>query len=137
MVLVIDLNSNLSLLIIGVLKLAAYNRHLSSEPYNYGCSFSELCLYLCRFSLPKGLIAAPDVACRTSFASSTVENSRDLRNSLDTSAHVSGGGWGVSFSASTEYKQASSSVETGKYKIIFSTADCKYYFSKLNELELP
>ena len=53
------------------------------------------------------------------------------------SAHVSEGGWGVSFSASTEYKQASSSVETGKYKIIFSTADCKYYFSKLNELELP
>ena len=94
-------------------------------------------MYVLRFSLPKGLIAAPDVACRTSFASSTVENSRDLRKSLDTSAHVSGGSWGVSFSASTEYKQASSSVETGKYKIIFSTADCKYYFSKLNELELP
>ena len=117
MILVININSNSSLLI--------------------SHSYAELRSYLFRFSLPKRLISAPDVACRTSFASSKVENSRDLRKSLDTSAHVSGGGWGVSFSASTEYKQASSSVETGKYKIIFSTADCKYYFSKLNELELP
>lgn len=98
---------------------------------------STIPLFAFRFSLPKGLTAAPDVACRTSFTSSTVENSHDLRKSLSASAHVSGGGWGVSFSASTEYKKSSSFVQSGKYKLVLSTASCKYYFTKLNELELP
>lgn len=83
------------------------------------------------------MTAAPDVACRTSFTSTTVESSRDLRSSLDVSAHVSGGGFGVSFSASTGYKKASSTVESGKFKLILSTANCKYYFAKLNEFDLP
>ena len=83
------------------------------------------------------MTAAPDVACRTSFSSQTVESSKSLQSSLDVNAHVSGGGWGVSFSASAGYKQASSSVKSGKYKLILSTASCKYYFAKLNELDLP
>ena len=83
------------------------------------------------------MTAAPDVACRTSFSSQTVESSKSLQSSLDANAHVSGGGWGVSFSASAGYKQASSSVKSGKYKLILSTASCKYYFAKLNELDLP
>ena len=86
-----------------------------------------------RYSLLKGLTAAPDVACRTSFTSKTV----DLKSSLIANAEVSGGGWGVSFSASTEYKKSSSSVHSGKYKLIHSTASCKYYFTKLNDLDLP
>ena len=50
---------------------------------------------------------------------------------------MKGGGWGVSFSASAGYKKASSTVQSGKYKLIMTTASCKYYFAKLNYLDLP
>ena len=50
---------------------------------------------------------------------------------------MEGGGFGVSFSASAGYKEASSTVQSGKYKLIISTARCKYYFAKLNYLDLP
>ena len=82
-----------------------------------------------RYSLPKGLSAAPDVACRSSFTSSTIDSSSQLAKSLNANAHVSGGGWGVSFSASFGYKKASSAVNIGKYKLVLSTASCKYYFA--------
>lgn len=90
-----------------------------------------------RYSLPKGLIAAPDVACRTSFTSKTVSNSQELKESLGVNAKVNGGGFGVSFSASADYKKASSTVSKGETKLIQSTASCKYYFSKLNQLDMP
>ena len=99
------------------------------------CSSVTACHF--RYYLPRGLTAAPDVACRTSFESKTVDSSKELQSSLDVNAHVSGGGWGVSFSASAGYKEASSTVQSGKYKLIMSTASCKYYFAKLNYLDLP
>ena len=77
------------------------------------------------------------MSCITSFTSKLVENSFDFQKSLGANAQVSGGGWGVSFSASASYSQAMSAVSSGKVKIVLSTAHCNYYFTKLNELDPP
>lgn len=61
----------------------------------------------------------------------------DLKSSLGVEANIEGGGFGVSFSASAGYKSASSTLKSGKFKFVKSTASCKYYFAKLNELDVP
>lgn len=85
----------------------------------------------CRYSVPRGLVIVPDVSCITSFSSTTVHNRYDYDKALSVSASVSGGGWGVSFSASAGYKQTSSEIVTGESVFILSTANCHYYFSKI------
>lgn len=85
----------------------------------------------CRYSVPRGLVIVPDVSCVTSFSSTTVKNRYDYDKALSVSASVSGGGWGVSFSASAGYKQASSEIATGESVFILSSANCHYYFSKI------
>ena len=66
-----------------------------------------------------------------------IQTRYEFSKSLSTSADVSGGGWGLSFSASAGYKQASSTISTGEYAYILSTASCTYYFSKLIKNEPP
>ena len=96
-----------------------------------------------RYYLPKGLSAAPDVACRTSFDSVTVDNSKEFQSSLGVNVHAEGEAedaekvWGASFSGSAGYKGVVSEISSGKYKLIMSTARCQYYFAKLNYLDLP
>lgn len=84
----------------------------------------------CRYSLPHGLSIVPDVSCSVSFSSTVVQNMFQLSKSLSTSASVSGGGWGTSFSASVGYKHSSSQISTGESVFIISEAKCMYYFSK-------
>ena len=85
----------------------------------------------CRYSVPQGLVIIPDVSCVTSFSSTTVQTKYEFSKALSVSASVSGGGWGVSFSASAGYKKSSSEISTGEHVYILSTASCNYYFSKL------
>ncbi|XP_045189767.2 uncharacterized protein LOC123547063 [Mercenaria mercenaria] len=91
----------------------------------------------CRYSVPRGLVIIPDVSCVTSFSSTTIQTKYEFSKALSTSASVSGGGWGVSFSASAGYKQSSSEMSTGESVYIVSSAHCNYYFSKLITEEAP
>ena len=91
----------------------------------------------CRFSLPQGVTLAPDVSCVTSFKSRTIQNSYEFSESLSVSAEVSGGGWGVKFSASAGYKESSSTMASGESLYIISEARCNYYFSKLDPVKPP
>ena len=91
----------------------------------------------CRYSVPKGIILIPDVSCVTSFSSEVVETKYEFSKSLDVSASVSGGGWGVSFSASAGYKESSSEVSTGESVFILSRAYCNYYYMRLLEDDAP
>ncbi|XP_045195862.2 uncharacterized protein LOC123551192 [Mercenaria mercenaria] len=91
----------------------------------------------CRYSVPRGLVIIPDVSCVTSFSSTTIQTKYEFSKALSVSASVSGGGWGVSFSASAGYKQSSSEMSTGESVYIISSAHCNYYFSKLITEEAP
>ena len=91
----------------------------------------------CRYSVPKGLILAPDVSCVTSFSSKVIKDSYQFSKALSTSAQISGGGFGVSFSASMEYKKKTSEMSSGEFVYVFSKAHCNYYFSVLNEIRPP
>ncbi|KAK3580231.1 hypothetical protein CHS0354_012759 [Potamilus streckersoni] len=91
----------------------------------------------CQYSVPKGLILIPDVSCITSFSSKIVQTQYELQQSLSVSAHISGGGWGVSFSASAGYKEASSTVTSGQWIMIYSSAKCNYYYCKLEKTSPP
>ncbi|XP_045178750.2 uncharacterized protein LOC123538599 [Mercenaria mercenaria] len=91
----------------------------------------------CRYSVPRGLVIIPDVSCVTSFSSTTIQTKYEFSKALSVSASVSGGGWGVSFSASAGYKQSSSEMSTGESVYIISSAQCNYYFSKLITEDAP
>ncbi|XP_066927275.1 uncharacterized protein [Clytia hemisphaerica] len=91
----------------------------------------------CRYQVPKGYDLVPDVSCVTSFTSQTVKNSRQFSKELSVSAEVSGGGYGVSFSASSEYKKKETSMSASESVYVFSVASCNYYFSLLNENAPP
>lgn len=91
----------------------------------------------CRFSIPKGLVVVPDVSCVTSFISKVVQSKHELSEALSVSAGVSGGGWGVSFSASAGYKEAASQISSGESVKIISSATCNYFFSKLIQNNPP
>ena len=45
--------------------------------------------------------------------------------------------WGISFSASAGYKESSFGISSGTFVYVFSTAKCKYYFSKLVHENAP
>lgn len=77
------------------------------------------------------------MSCVTSFESKTVTTKYEFSKSLSVSSKASGGGWGVSFSASVGYKESSSVIASGKYVYILSTAKCNYYFSKLVQTTPP
>ena len=91
----------------------------------------------CRYQVPKGYYMAPDVACVTSFTSEITKDSSQLSKELSVSASIEGGGWGVSFSASTDYKKKTSVMAASESVFIFTKASCNYYFSKLNEIRPP
>nr|KAG5691857.1 hypothetical protein BaRGS_033461 [Batillaria attramentaria] len=91
----------------------------------------------CRYSVPKGIVLIPDVSCITSFSSDVVESTFELAQSLSASAHASGGGWGVSFSASAGYKESSSELGSGQSVYIISRASCNYYYMRLLERDAP
>ena len=83
------------------------------------------------------MTAGQDVACRTSFSSSILNTTQHLDKALRETAHADFGGWGVQFSASQGYQSSKSSVESTEYKIIHSSAKCRYYFTNLNLYSLP
>ena len=91
----------------------------------------------CRYSVPRGIILIPDVSCITSFTSQVVETKYEFSKSLAVSASVSGGGWGVSFSASAGYKESSSVFSTGESVFILSKAGCNHYYMRLLEDDAP
>lgn len=73
----------------------------------------------CRFSIPNGLVIIPDVSCVTSFESRSVTTKYEFFKSLSVAASVEGSGWGVSFSASVNYKETSSVIASGEYIYIY------------------
>lgn len=85
----------------------------------------------CRYSVPHGLVITPDVSCDVSFTSSVIKTTREYESELSVSAHVSGGGFGVQFSASAGYNEAKSEISKGETSFVISTAKCNYYTSKL------
>ena len=90
-----------------------------------------------RYYLPKGFVVVPDISCVTSFTSTTIQDQYHLTKSLSASATVAGGGWGVQFSASAEYKTKSSEVSTKETVYINSEAKCDYYLSMIDEIQPP
>ena len=90
----------------------------------------------CRYSVPRGLVVIPDVSCDVSFSSSVVKTTREYESELSVSAHVSGGGWGVQFSASAGYQQTKSEISKGEFTYVISTAKCNYYTSKIQDSPL-
>ena len=87
--------------------------------------------------MPKGLIAAEDTACRTSFTSTTMDTTEKFDKCLDEHAHAEGGGWEVHFSASQSYQSKSSTVQDSSFKLIHSSAQCRYFSARLNLYNLP
>ena len=85
----------------------------------------------CRYSLPQGIHAYPEVSCQTSFSSKEIKSQKQFSDAFSTSVQGGGGGWGVTFSASAGYKKASSSLATGESLLIMSTATCLYYKTRL------
>ena len=83
------------------------------------------------------MTAGQDEACRTSFSSSTLNTTEHLAKALRETAHADFGGWGVQFSASQGYQSSKSAVESTEYKVIHSSAKCRYYFTNLNLYSLP
>ena len=50
---------------------------------------------------------------------------------------MSGGGWGVSFSASTSYKKDTQTFKEGEKVFIISRATCQSYYSRIDEVTPP
>ena len=92
----------------------------------------------CRYSIPRGFIAISDVSCVTSFSSTIIQTSYELRKYLSHSASVSADSiFGLEFSASFAYKLFISTLNIGKSVFIMSTANCRYFYVKLKEHSLP
>ena len=91
----------------------------------------------CSHQLPKGINMLRTVACDTSFESQETKSRKDMDSALKANAHVSGGGWGVSFSASTSYNRAVQEMKDTQSIYIFSEARCLYYASKLDPTVPP
>ncbi|XP_045208114.2 uncharacterized protein LOC123559990 [Mercenaria mercenaria] len=121
----------------------------------------------CRFFVPNGLVVAPDISCMLSLSSKTVQSQYEFSEALEVYTSIEGeyspsskvgkGGkvsnvapkvvskktgergssWGLSFSASVGYRQTSSKISSGKSVYVYSTAKCKYYYSKLVRENAP
>ena len=91
----------------------------------------------CRYSVPKGWIVVPDVSCVASFSSNIVKDTYELTKAIEASVEVSGGGFWVEFSASTEFKHMSSVVSSRKFVYVNSQARCDYYLSTLDVVKPP
>ena len=85
----------------------------------------------CLWGIPTGVMAVPDVSCVTSFSSDVIKSNRALAKSLQANVAVSGGGWGVKFSASVGYQKSSNMMRSGESLFIVSKANCDYYYMKL------
>ena len=66
-----------------------------------------------------------------------MENSEDLGHALSTHASVSGGAFGVEFSASTGFRKETEKFTSSNFKIIESYAQCKYYNAELKLYSKP
>ena len=91
----------------------------------------------CRYLLPKGIMAVPDVSCDVSFKSDIVKSKADFHKSLSASANIKGGGFGFEFSASASYQKSSSEMSSGEYVYIISKAQCTSYFSRIDFANPP
>ncbi len=91
----------------------------------------------CRYSLPVGFTAIPDVACAISFTSEEIQTTKEFDKSLSTSVDVSFGGFGLHFSASTAYKHASSELSSANSVFVISKATCNTYFVKMDMTKPP
>ena len=76
-------------------------------------------------------------ACRTSFSSTTMDTIEKFDKCLSERAHAEFGGWGVHFSASQSYQSKSSTVQNENFKLIHSSAQCRYFSTRLNQYNLP
>ena len=86
----------------------------------------------CRYLLPKGIMAVPDVSCDVSFKSDIIKSKADFHKSLSASANIKGGGFGFEFSASASYQKSTSDMSSGEYVYIISKAQCTSYFSRID-----
>ena len=90
----------------------------------------------CRYMLPKGITAVPDVSCDVSFKSDVIKTTAEFHKSLSASANIRGGGWGFEFSASSSYQKSSSDMSSREYVYVISRAKCTAYFSRM-EVSTP
>ena len=86
----------------------------------------------CRYMLPKGINAVPDISCDVSFKSDIIKTAAEFHQALSTSAHVEGGGWGFQFSASASYQKSSSDMSSKEFVYVISRAQCTSYFSRMD-----
>ncbi|KAL3891837.1 hypothetical protein ACJMK2_004083 [Sinanodonta woodiana] len=91
----------------------------------------------CRNSIPFGLDITSDVSCGTSFSSKIVQSQYEVTKAISVSTTAETRLWGFSFSASAGYKEAVSTVSDEKLVLIYSTANCNYYISKLKKTKPP
>ena len=91
----------------------------------------------CRYALPKGIMAVPDVSCDVSFKSDIVKTTAEFHDALSVSANLQGGGFGFEFSASVSYQKSTSDMASREYVYIISKAQCTSYFSRLEVSNPP
>ena len=78
-----------------------------------------------RYYVPYGWMIDRVPSCTTTFEATTSSDARSLSESLGVSVSAYGGFMGLSFSASTEFRQQEDSMRTSSSKIIKSSATCQ------------
>ena len=91
----------------------------------------------CSPAIPNGFDILRLTGCEINFHAEEVRTSTNLYESLSTNAHVTGGAYGVSFSASTAFQQATTDIQENNKVYTLSDATCFDYSSRFNPTQKP
>ncbi|PVD27819.1 hypothetical protein C0Q70_12993 [Pomacea canaliculata] len=89
----------------------------------------------CRYTMPRGVVLAPDISCVASFRSEVIQTPYDLTRFMGRTARLDDGGWGPPFVASLSFQETV--AELRQKVFIMSTASCSAYRVSLLQLEPP
>lgn len=89
----------------------------------------------CRYTMPHGVVLAPDISCVASFRSEVVQTPYDLTKFMGRTARLDDGGWGPPFVASLSFQETV--AELRQKVFIMSTASCSAYRVSRLQLEPP
>ncbi|PVD27823.1 hypothetical protein C0Q70_12997 [Pomacea canaliculata] len=87
------------------------------------------------YSVPRGVILAPDVSCVMSFTSEVIQTPYDLTKFMSRTAQLDGGGWGPPFAANPFFQKIL--AELRQKVLIVSSASCSSYLVSLLHLQPP
>ncbi|XP_025102813.1 uncharacterized protein LOC112569286 isoform X1 [Pomacea canaliculata] len=87
------------------------------------------------YSVPRGVILAPDVSCVTSFTSEVIQTPYDLTKFTSRTVQLDGGDWGPPFAANPVFQKIL--AELREKVLIVSSVTCSSYLVSLLHLEPP